>query len=72
MRTYQLYSDCGNPIPILQGQVYSTDTLFESLAMYKCNSGYNLVGDNMTKCGKDGRWTGTNIPDCHIVGKLYS
>ena len=71
IRTYKLYSDCGNPMTISQGKVNFTDTLLDSLAMYTCRTGYDLVGDNMTQCGEDGRWIWTYMPDCLIVGKLY-
>ena len=45
------------------GNVIVTDTIFDSVATYSCNSGYALNGDATRRCLGNGTWSGT-IPSC--------
>ena len=61
-------SDCGaleNP----QFGTVSTagGTTFGEVAVYYCNVGYSLIGNNERNCEADGLWSGT-IPVCEIKG----
>ena len=43
------------------------DTIFNSVATYSCNDGYNLVdGDMMRTCLASGNWSGA-APTCTSI-----
>ena len=49
------------------GQVVSA----QFTAMYTCNSGYILVGDNTQICQPDGKWSGSQ-PNCSLDAVIGS
>jgi CUB/sushi domain-containing protein len=54
---FVLFQDCGDPEPLGNGTVDLSDgTTFGASALYKCNPGYTLHGDNSTTCQEDGTW----------------
>ena len=55
--------DCGvlgNPA---NGEVFVMNTIYNSVATYSCNTGYNLTGDDMRRCLESGFWSGSE-PSC--------
>ena len=52
------------------GQVSMTDQSFSSTATYTCDSGYELIGDEVRRC-VDGEWTGQE-PSCNGTYTLCS
>lgn len=60
---------CRDPTPV-NGRLSGEDEKFEygKYAVIDCNKGYNMVGDDVIACEKDGLWSDT--PRCDIVGKL--
>ncbi len=47
------------------------DTVFQSLATYSCNKGFEISGDETRVCNVDGSWLGT-MPSCKRKSqKLY-
>ena len=59
--------DC-NALPNpTNGQVnHAAGTTFGRTATYSCNTGYNLVGDNIHTCQAHGEWSG-NPPTCQCM-----
>ena len=62
--------DCGNLGNPNNGQVMITGGLVptaiageDATAMYTCNQGYNLVGEEVRTCQANGVWDGTE-PAC--------
>ena len=51
--------ECGPLVPPVNGQV----TLEKLRAVYSCNSGYNLNGENYRSCQSDENWSGVE-PTC--------
>ena len=43
-----------------------TETLFRSEAIYTCDSGYVIVGNNTRECLPDGTWSG-EVPHCILA-----
>ena len=59
--------DCGNLTNPSNGQVdHTAGTTFGENATYSCNTGYNLVGDNIRTCQVTGNWSG-NAPTCQSM-----
>ena len=55
--------DCG-PLPDPSGgRVVITTTIFQSVATYRCNPGFELVGTLSRTCQADGTWSETD-PTC--------
>ena len=53
-----------NPV---NGHVITTQgIIFESVAMYDCNEGFAVIGDQTRTCGADGEWTGS-APECQSM-----
>lgn len=62
--------DCGNLQNPENGLVNLVNTTFWSLATYECDSGYELVGGNVSRvCESNGMWSGDE-PLCN--SELYS
>ena len=60
-----LVVDCGSLPNPLNGTVdTSSGTVFERIATYRCDTGYNLAGPMTRSCGSGGSWT-SNEPVCH-------
>ena len=57
--------DCGSLPNPLHGTVdISSGTIFEKIANYRCDTGYNLAGPMTRTCALGGIWT-SNEPVCH-------
>jgi len=65
--------DCGPPTPPSHGSADAPDTTFGASATYRCDAGYDLVGDMTRTCQADGSWSGTT-PMCLLgdCGPLVS
>ena len=50
------------------GQVNIESTRYQGIAQYECNTGYELVGEDVRKCQINGHWSGTP-PQC--IGKFF-
>ena len=56
--------DCGTLNNLANGQVsYTGRTTLGQTATYSCNTGYNLVGDNIRTCQATGNWS-DSAPTC--------
>ena len=56
--------DCGTLPEVMNGIVTHEDTVYQSTAMYMCNSGFTLTdGNRQRTCGINGDWTGEE-PTC--------
>ena len=55
--------DCGSLTDPVNGQVNTNGTTFGETAIYSCDTGYNLVGNNTRTCQATGQWSG-NEPTC--------
>ena len=55
--------DCGALASPAHGQVKAPDTIFNSVAIYSCNVGRVLTGDEIRICLETGRWSGS-APAC--------
>ena len=60
---YSTVVDCDTLSDPANGQVRPTGTTFGETAIYSCNTGYNLVGDNNRTCQATGEWSGSE-PTC--------
>ena len=63
--SYYLYLavDCGSLNNPRNGEVTLTGTTLRSEALYSCNSGFVLVGENRRVCQTNGEWSG-EAPTC--------
>ena len=67
--------DCGALQDPKNGMVTVSDTVFNSMATYSCNTGYSLMGDAMRMCQSSGLWSGSETAcerfgigsDCAII-----
>jgi len=67
---YQI-SDCDVLPDILNGSVDLSDgTTYLSTAVYSCDIGHNIVGNNMRTCIDGGLWNETE-PSCQKIGKTF-
>lgn len=59
---------CKNPPDIDHGRASVFDTVYQSIAVYICQTGYifNKSNDNSLRCSEDGHWEG-EIPVCELV-----
>lgn len=65
-------ADCGSlPAPINGNLTAVPATTFESIAVYTCNSGFNIIGQATRTCQADGIWSGSE-PMCALAGKFSS
>ena len=60
--------DCGSLTHPANGDVLVLSTIFNSVAMYSCNAGYNLTGDTTRTCLGTGFWSGS---EANCTGKNY-
>ncbi|XP_042878589.1 sushi, von Willebrand factor type A, EGF and pentraxin domain-containing protein 1-like isoform X2 [Penaeus japonicus] len=56
--------DCGVPEAPANGQVESTFTDLGAEALYHCDTGFELFGNDTRTCTADASWSG-NLPQCH-------
>ena len=63
--------DCGALDNPANGEVFLTNTTFNSVATYSCNTGYNLTGDNMRTCLETGFWSGSDPTCSSKYGDIY-
>lgn len=57
--------DCGPPTSVSHGSVdVSSGTLFNSLVVYSCDTGYRLAGNSRQLCGSEGMWL-PKAPTCY-------
>ena len=69
--TCYLISDCDVLPKILNGSVdLSGGTTYLSTAIYSCDIGHNIVGNNMRTCIDGGLWNETQ-PSCQKIGKTF-
>lgn len=64
-----LASDCGSLDNPSNGFVDISGTSFSDTATYRCNIGYQLVGEPVRTCQETGLWSGT-IPFCARMGPI--
>ncbi|XP_019410274.1 PREDICTED: sushi, von Willebrand factor type A, EGF and pentraxin domain-containing protein 1, partial [Crocodylus porosus] len=57
---------CGRPIIPKNGAVEGSNFTYGSKVLYRCNVGYNLVGEKETLCLARGAWS-RSPPSCKIV-----
>ena len=63
--------DCGSLLNPVHGTVdTSSGTVFERIATYRCDTGYNLAGPMTRTCGSGGSWTSSE-PVCHRKYNLF-
>ncbi|XP_076046526.1 sushi, von Willebrand factor type A, EGF and pentraxin domain-containing protein 1-like [Oratosquilla oratoria] len=58
--------DCGIPEGPENGEVENTHTEYGAQALYYCNEGYQLFGNDTRTCLASGEWS-DNMPQCHRV-----
>ena len=58
--------DCGPLEPPINGFLEIEDTVFDSEALYGCDEGYDLIGEETRNCTIDGTWTGED-PVCQSI-----
>ena len=62
--------DCGPLEDIEYGHVnFSEGTGYGQVALYTCNSGYGVVGDEKRQCQSNGLWSGFT-PVCKLHGEF--
>lgn len=55
--------DCGSPPSITNATVSYKSTTFSSYAVYRCQQGYSLQGNDRIQCGGSGLWD-SSLPVC--------
>ncbi|XP_045205733.2 CUB and sushi domain-containing protein 3-like [Mercenaria mercenaria] len=61
-----IIKDCGTLTDPENGLVIYNASTYGSVAVYRCDVGYNLTGSNKTECSEGGFWTDSK-PSCPIV-----
>ena len=62
--------DCGPVADLINGQVNTSNgTIFGSVAIYTCNSGYRLSHQQVVMCGGNGMWFPAS-PTCQSTSKF--
>lgn len=65
--------DCGALASPANGSVdVSGETVYGSMATFKCNVGYRLVGSATKRCTEIGQWGPQGSVQCVIIGELLS
>ncbi len=54
---------CERLLDITNGQVFLSGVTVDSAAVYRCNTGFELVGDSSRTCQSSGLWSGAE-PSC--------
>ncbi|XP_052807798.1 sushi, von Willebrand factor type A, EGF and pentraxin domain-containing protein 1-like [Mya arenaria] len=55
-------NDCGHPTLPEHARVdTSNETVYQSIAMFSCDAGYTLHGDNTSRCLESSQWEGFNF-----------
>ena len=63
--------DCGNATTPANATVTLTNgTTYLSKATFKCNIGYDLIGNSESMCQASGTWSKTDTT-CQIKGETY-
>ncbi|XP_078497405.1 C4b-binding protein-like isoform X1 [Lissotriton helveticus] len=57
---------CGNPGELLHGWVETNGTTVGSVAIFHCDTGYNMISRAYRKCLETGLWS-NNVPICESV-----
>ncbi|KAI8794952.1 CUB and sushi domain-containing protein 2, partial [Biomphalaria glabrata] len=57
--------DCSQPKAPGNGTVHFTTTYYNSVALFKCYCGFQLIGQSLAKCKADGQWS-SQAPFCQI------
>ncbi|XP_053397800.1 neurogenic locus notch homolog protein 1-like isoform X1 [Mercenaria mercenaria] len=65
-------NDCGTIVAPTNGAVDLTDgTTYQSVIVFQCSNGYDLVGESSLECQADSNWDGSkptcNIKDCGFL-----
>lgn len=69
---YPLYiSECGALADPENGEVSVTQTIYNEIASYKCNPGYDLIGVSQRVCKEDKTWS-HSAPVCVIKGVSFT
>lgn len=55
--------DCGALPEVQNGRAATSETVFQSVANYSCDNGYNLVGVPSRTCESNAVWSGAE-PEC--------
>ena len=55
--------NCGALPPVRHGRTVTNGTMFQSVANYTCDNGYNLVGVQRRMCENNAVWSGVE-PEC--------
>ena len=62
-----VFSNCGDPGNLLNGQRNGDDFTYGSSVSYECDNGYYLLGDSIITCGDNMTWNSTVNPTCNPV-----
>ncbi len=63
--------DCGSLANPVNGQVMVTNTTYNSIATYSCNTGYLEVGGTTSRsCQDDGNWS-ASAPTCQSKSQAH-
>ncbi len=57
---------CGTPPHIVNTIVHSREYVFGEYVFYKCQTGYELSGNNLLQCNEMGEWVG-KTPKCSMI-----
>ncbi|XP_013383226.1 sushi, von Willebrand factor type A, EGF and pentraxin domain-containing protein 1 [Lingula anatina] len=60
------YISCGRPRNVQNAKVIGTSYAYDDYVFYLCTEGFELMGNNVLECGRDGRWRG-RLPVCKMI-----
>ncbi|CAH1243596.1 CR1 [Branchiostoma lanceolatum] len=58
--------NCGQPNPVSNGMFNGSVFTYRQTVVYKCNNGYELLGDTKRTCREDRKWSGKE-PKCKAI-----